>query len=233
MQEKIHYILTDIEGTTSSINFVYETLFPYARKHLKSFVINNADEPEVRSIIAQACNEGKIEVSINHAIQLFEKWMDEDRKITPLKSIQGLIWQQGYEAGELKGHIYDDAAAELHNWHKKGLTLGVYSSGSVTAQKLIFGYSEQGNLAILFNHFFDTTFGGKLEKTSYEKIAHQINVSPNQICFLSDNPKELIAADQAGMFCILIQRDNLQLIANPGFIVAASFHDVDLLIAKD
>ncbi len=231
MQDKILYILTDIEGTTSSINFVYETLFPYARKHLNKFILKNADEPDVRSIIAQACSEGKTTVSTSNAIQLFEQWMDEDKKITPLKSIQGLIWQQGYEAGELKGHVYDDAAIELNNWHKKGLTLGVYSSGSVMAQKLIFGHSEQGNLAILFNHFFDTTFGGKLEKASYEKIAQHINVPTNQICFLSDNPKELIAADEAGMFCILIQRDSQ--VANPGFIVAANFHDADLLIAKD
>jgi enolase-phosphatase E1 len=184
----IKAILTDIEGTTSSIAFVTETLFPYARARLRDFV---AAHPEAAEGVP---------------VETLERWIDEDRKEPVLKSIQGRIWREGYGRGELKGHIYPDAAEALRRWKGQGLRLFVYSSGSVEAQKLIFGHSEAGDLMPLFEGYFDLGVGSKLEADSYERIAERIGLDPGDILFLSDNPGEIQAARAAGLHVQLIDR---------------------------
>ncbi|HQX27373.1 MAG TPA: acireductone synthase [Alphaproteobacteria bacterium] len=203
----IRAIVTDIEGTTSSISFVKDVLFPYAWKEIPAFVRENEKQvagllDEVRSI------EKNPKLSTDEVITTLQRWIDEDQKITPLKALQGLIWQAGYAAGDFKGHIYDDALEGLQRWHAAGIKLYVYSSGSVPAQKLLFAHTPKGDLTPLFSGYFDTSTGPKLEAESYRKIARQINAPVNTILFLSDNPQEISAATEAGMETILVDREN-------------------------
>lgn len=195
----IRAILTDIEGTTSSLSFVKEVLFPYARERLGDFVQEHGQEPGVREILQQVGQAaGKTLTDEEGVIQL-RQWIDEDRKITPLKALQGLIWEAGYRNGDYQGHIYDDAVAKLQQWHQQGLKLYVYSSGSVYAQKLLFGHTGYGDLTPLFSGYFDTQVGAKQESTAYRKIAETINLPADEILFLSDIETELDAAREAGM----------------------------------
>lgn len=184
----IRAILTDIEGTTSSLAFVADTLFPYARARLRTFLAVNPDAA------------GGI------PIETLERWIDEDRKEPVLKAVQGRIWREGYEQGELKGHVYDDAVAALGRWRDAGLMLFVYSSGSVEAQKLLFRYSEAGDLSSLFDDYFDLGIGSKLEAGSYTRIAERTGIQAPDILFLSDNARETEASAAAGMSVHLIDR---------------------------
>ncbi len=180
----IKAILTDIEGTTTSLSFVHETLFPYACARLPAWVA--AHGGDLAQLLA---------------------WMDADAKVTELKDIQGQIWAVGYAAGELQGQVYPDAAEALQRWHADGRVLAVFSSGSVPAQKLIFGHSDQGDLAPLFSGWFDTTTGPKRDAASYAKIAAALGFAPSEILFLSDVVQETDAAKQAGMRAILVDRE--------------------------
>ena len=189
----IRAILTDIEGTTSSITFVTETLFPYARARMADYV---AAHPET-----------VVDVPGDDPVATLLGWMDVDAKETPLKALQGLIWGEGYADGTLRGHIYPDAVAALRRWHAAGLALYVFSSGSIAAQKLIFGHSIAGDLTPLFSGYFDTTTGPKRAAASYAKIADAIGLSVGDILFLSDTPAEIAAARDAGMAALLIDRD--------------------------
>jgi len=205
----IKAILTDIEGTTSSISFVHDVLFPYARAHLRDYVREN--ELAVGGILNEVrALENNPNLSTEDIIGIFISWIDTDRKITPLKSLQGMIWKAGYETGAFKGHIYDDAADALQNWFDKGLKIYIYSSGSVTAQKLIYGYSERGDITPLLSGYFDTTTGPKLEANSYSKIVNSMGFPPVQILFLSDHTGEIDAAHAAGYQAILIDREAQQ-----------------------
>ncbi|HEX9810942.1 MAG TPA: acireductone synthase [Burkholderiales bacterium] len=195
----IRAILTDIEGTTSSLSFVKDVLFPYARARLPEFVRAHADDPEVRRILADVRREAGAALDDNVLIERMLRWIDEDRKLTPLKALQGLIWEAGYRNGELIGHIYDDANDALHRWHDRGLRLYVFSSGSVKAQKLLFGHTEKGDLQPLFEGYFDTTVGAKRDSAAYRRIADTIGIEPVEILFLSDVTEELDAARAAGM----------------------------------
>ncbi|MGB4107331.1 MAG: acireductone synthase [Alphaproteobacteria bacterium] len=202
----IRAIVTDIEGTTSSISFVKDVLFPYARKEIPAFVRKNEKQvagllDEVRSI------EKNSELSTDEVIAILQRWIDEDQKIMPLKALQGLIWQAGYAAGDFKGHIYDDALEGLQRWHAAGIKLYVYSSGSVPAQKLLFAHTQKGDLTPLFSGYFDTATGPKLEADSYRKITKKIGMPANTILFLSDNPQEISAAVETGMETILVDRE--------------------------
>jgi enolase-phosphatase E1 len=190
-------VLTDIEGTTCSISFVKDALFPFARAHLPEFVKAHAHEPAVKAQIAAVCDD--VNVNEEQVVDVLLRWMDEDRKATPLKALQGMIWKKGYEDGTLTAHIYPDAVVGLERLHLAGLTLAVYSSGSVPAQKLLFGHTEVGDLSHLFSAWFDTTVGGKKEVDSYRRISAALSVMPSEILFLSDVEAELDAAKAAGL----------------------------------
>lgn len=193
-------ILTDIEGTTSSISFVKDVLFPYARDHIGAFIATHADEPEVRRWLAATAQEAGISPDDHDAIvATLRRWIAEDRKATPLKALQGLIWEAGYRDGEYRAHVYPEVAARLRTWKAQGLALYVYSSGSVAAQKLFFRHSEAGDLSTLFDGHFDTEIGGKREAESYARIAAAIGIPPGDILFLSDIVEELDAARAAGL----------------------------------
>lgn len=199
-------ILTDIEGTTSSIAFVHETLFPYARKHMADFLQAHADEPTVREQIDAVSAEAGGGLCLEMVVQTLQDWIDADKKATPLKALQGMIWREGYASGELQGHVYPDAVAALRAWHARGLKLYVYSSGSVEAQKLIFGHTEYGDLTGLFSGYYDTRVGHKRESAAYESIAADIGMPASEVLFLSDVASELDAAAAAGMrTCQLIR----------------------------
>jgi enolase-phosphatase E1 len=203
----IQAIVTDIEGTTSSIDFVHQSLFPYAKRHLRAFLRRHAAEPEVRQQIEETARlEGRA-LDVEEAATVLERWIDEDRKITPLKALQGMIWAQGYAAGELKGHVYPDTPVHLRRWHEQGKRLYIYSSGSVEAQKLIFGHSDAGDLTPLFSGYFDTLIGGKREAGSYRAILQALALPGEQVLFLSDVGEELDAARQAGLHTCQLLRD--------------------------
>lgn len=200
-------ILTDIEGTTTSIDFVYEVLFPYARKHIAGFVRSHPDNPAVQQQLNAVNQEVGRQLSVEQAIEQLINWIDEDRKLTPLKSLQGMVWKQGYVDRGFTGHVYADAVEYLRHWHAAGIRLYVYSSGSVPAQKLLFAYSDFGDLTPLFSGYFDTTVGMKREVGSYRKIAAEIGLAAEEILFLSDIPEELDAARDAGMQTAWLVRD--------------------------
>ncbi|TAL73063.1 MAG: acireductone synthase [Rhodanobacter sp.] len=196
----VRVVLTDIEGTTSSIHFVKDVLFPYARKRLPAFVETHGDQPEVQHWLHEAAREvGLVEAARQGVIELLLRWIDEDRKSTALKALQGMIWRDGYVAGDYRAHVYAEVPARLGAWQAAGLRLYVYSSGSVAAQRLFFGYSEAGDLTPLFSGYFDTTSGPKREAASYATIAAAIDEAPERILFLSDIVEELDAAHAAGL----------------------------------
>ncbi len=204
MQPRV--ILTDIEGTTSSISFVKNVLFPYARKALPGFVVEHGQQPQVRRWldavaieIGGACQDSLI-------AETLQGWIDQDRKHTALKALQGMIWETGYRNGDFKAHLYPEVAAVLKGWHAAGLPLYVYSSGSVPSQKLFFGFSEGGDLTPLVSGWFDTEIGGKREADSYRRIVASIGVPANVVLFLSDVVEELDAAREAGLQTRLLDR---------------------------
>lgn len=200
-------ILTDIEGTTSSIDFVHQTLFPYARRHLRAFLRTHAGEDEVHRQLDEVERLENRELSLQDAADVLERWIDEDRKATPLKVLQGMIWASGYAAGELQGHVYPDVPEHLRRWHDQGRRLYVYSSGSVEAQRLIFGHTAFGDLTPLFSGYFDTRTGHKREAASYGRIAAEIGLPGAAILFLSDVGEELDAARAAGLQTCQLLRD--------------------------
>ncbi|WP_159015219.1 acireductone synthase [Cognatiluteimonas profundi] len=199
-------ILTDIEGTTSSISFVKNVLFPYARRELPRFVRERADDPAVRRWLDAVATESGGICNDDVIVETLQGWIDQDRKHTALKALQGMLWRDGYERGDFRGHVYPDAAAGLRQWRDGGHALAVFSSGSVGAQQLLFGHSEAGDLASLFSDFFDTEVGHKREPASYRRIADMLGRQPSDILFLSDVVEELDAARDAGMRTVLVDR---------------------------
>jgi enolase-phosphatase E1 len=196
----IKAIVTDIEGTTSAVSFVFDVLFPYAAKHLPDFVRQNAERADVAEQLDAVRRDSNVpQADVERVVEILLSWIEEDRKATPLKALQGMVWAQGYHAGQLKGHVYPDAVEALQRWHAAGYQLFVYSSGSIQAQKLIFGCSEAGDLTPLFSGYFDTTSGPKREAQSYTNIQQAIGVAPEEILFLSDIVEELDAAQAAGL----------------------------------
>jgi enolase-phosphatase E1 len=204
----IKAIVTDIEGTTSSILFVKDVLFPYARANLADYVRSHSEDPQVKPLLEDVCKEIGSELSVEQITAQLIQWIDDDKKVTPLKSLQGMIWEAGYRQGDFKGHLYPDAAANLKAWKDQGLDLYIYSSGSVYAQKLLFAHTEYGDLTPLFSGYFDTHVGGKKEKQSYDNIAGQLAIPAEQLLFLSDIKEELDAAKAAGFETIWLVRDS-------------------------
>ena len=220
--EGVCAVLTDIEGTTGSIAFVKDTLFPYARRRMAAFV---AAHPTETAPILDAVRQetGRPDIGDRQAVQVLLDWMDEDRKATPLKALQGMIWREGYESGRLVGHIYDDAARGLKRWAKAGLHLYVYSSGSIEAQQLIFRHSRKGDLSGLFIGWFDTTTGPKTDPASYLKICQAADCAPAQLLFLTDSEAEQAAAYSAGVVVVRLARDGPQAAGT-----AASFDEIEI-----
>jgi enolase-phosphatase E1 len=215
-------ILTDIEGTTSSISFVKDVLFPYARRALPGFVREHGQASEVRRWLDAVATEHGAVCSDEVIVEILQGWIDEDRKHTALKALQGLIWSDGYRGADFTAHIYPDAAAALRDWHAAGLPLAVYSSGSVPAQKLFFGHTDAGDLTGLFEGWFDTEVGHKREAGSYTEIARRLGRLPEDILFLSDVVEELDAAREAGLRTVLV--DRLDDYPQPRFGDAANGH---------
>ncbi len=203
----IKAIVTDIEGTTSALSFVKDVLFPYARRHLAEYVRDHAHDERVTALLAGALKEAGEPLDTEQLIDRLIHWIDEDKKVTPLKSLQGLIWEAGYRQGHYQGHIYRDAVDQMRAWKQQGLALYVYSSGSVFAQKLLFAHTEYGDLTPLFSGYFDTHIGAKKETASYRNIAGQLELAPADIVFLSDIKEELDAAKAAGLKTVWLNRD--------------------------
>ncbi len=195
----IQAVLTDIEGTTSSLSFVKDVLFPYARAHLPAYVAEHSHDPAVRQLLNDVDHEAGGGLNDVAVVQTLIAWIDADKKATPLKSLQGLVWEHGYKNGDFTGHVYQDAYKNLKQWHARGIKLYVYSSGSVYAQKLLFGFSDFGDMTPLFSAYFDTHIGHKREAESYMKIIKELQLPADEILFLSDISEELDAAKLAGM----------------------------------
>lgn len=210
MDSQIKYILSDIEGTTSSISFVVDELFPYFRAHIQELP-KMAMVSEVKESFAQVISlvkeeEGKSITTTEEVIAYLDKWSREDRKVTPLKTLQGFVWKKAYEDGSIKGHVYDDVPTCLNKWRANGLKIGIFSSGSIHAQKLLFQYSCFGDLSKHLSNYFDTNTGAKRDASTYRAIAEILDLQPQQILFLSDIKEELAAADEVGYQTIQLVR---------------------------
>ena len=209
----IRALLLDIEGTTTPIDFVVKTLFPYAAADVEQFLRQNNSDSEIKDLIAElrstwsgAASSGApvwIESSPEEKLisaASYVRWLiARDSKITPLKALQGKIWEQGFRSGQLKGEVYPDVAPAFVRWRKQGMRLAIFSSGSVLAQRLLFTHSTAGDLSSYIEAYFDTTAGPKREPASYRKIASALQVPPDQILFVSDVPAELDAAGSGGL----------------------------------
>jgi enolase-phosphatase E1 len=224
----IQAIVTDIEGTTSSIEFVHKVLFPYADKHMHDYVNQHAYDPDVSPLLASIARQEQIDpADTARIIECLKTWIKEDRKQPELKSIQGMMWREGYEQGAFKGHVYPEVEGVLKDWKAEGIRLYVYSSGSVPAQKLLFGYSEVGDLTPLFDGYFDTAIGGKKETTSYQRIQQHLGIPAQNILFLSDIDEELDAASQAGFQVCQLMRE-APLTEAASYPIARNFTEISL-----
>jgi len=212
----IKAILLDIEGTTTPIDFVHKRLFPFAKAKIGEFVEANFDEIqaeieqlkiEYRKDFTEQVYGRDFRAGSPESVANYLKFLIEvDRKSTPLKSLQGKIWQSSYESGELESEMFEDVPRAFKRWKEQGKTIAIYSSGSVLAQKLIFKYSNFGDLSGFIEHYFDTNIGGKKETESYVKIAFALNHPPKRVAFVSDISAELDAAHTAGMQTFLSVR---------------------------
>jgi enolase-phosphatase E1 len=206
LAREIEAVLTDIEGTTTSISFVYDVLFPYAAGRLDEYCSQTAPGAGLAEALARLRQEHAEESAREASLPPFgngagyaRRLMAEDRKSTGLKLLQGVIWEEGYRTGALRGHVFPDVPPALASWRAAGLRLRIFSSGSVRAQKLLFAHTEAGDLTPLFEGFHDTTTGPKREAASYTAIAEAYGLGAGEILFLSDVREELDAAAGAGM----------------------------------
>ncbi len=219
-------LLLDIEGTISSLSYVKEVMFPYSKSKLKSFLKENAQKEEIRSLLKRLEEKVGRSLSVEEAAEIFEDWIEKDLKEPILKELQGHIWEIGFKSGELMGHIYEDAYEKIREWRSKGYKIYIYSSGSVKAQKLFFGNTKYGDLTKLFDGFFDTSIGSKREKDSYIAIAKTLGLKPEDFLFLSDVEEELDSASLAGMKTIKVDRYNSGDVSKHR--VVKSFFEVEL-----
>ena len=219
---QVRVTLLDIEGTTTPADFVYKTLFPYASRKLETFLREHAHEPEMQKLMEDLRAQRELDARSGmqppvwadeteearlHSSAEYGQWLiARDNKCTALKSLQGKIWQQGYESGELRGEVFPDVPAAFERWHKQGRMICIYSSGSVLAQQLLFRTTPFGDLTRHISHYFDTRVGGKAEPESYRKIADSLEHRPEQFLFISDVAKEIEAARSAGMRVLLCVR---------------------------
>ncbi len=231
----VRVVLLDIEGTTTPIDFVYKTLFPYASGHVESFLAASHGDAEIHVIVrdlkAQRAKDAAAGLAppdwpddsideLRDCVAYVHWLMARDSKCTPLKSLQGKIWQRGFESGELHGEVYADVPTAFARWRRQGREIAIYSSGSVLAQKLLFGSISSGDLTREIRDFFDTDTGVKSAASSYTKIAAAIGKPPHEFLFLSDAEKEVAAARSAGMFAALCNRETTSVEHSPGTITS-------------
>jgi enolase-phosphatase E1 len=215
-ERRVECLLLDIEGTTTPVEFVYEALFPYARARVNAFLRANAEEiatlrVERASDVQQGLNppcwdDNAPESSLDSAAAYVQWLMDEDRKSTALKALQGKIWEAGYRSGELQGEVYADVLPAFLRWRQKRKTICIFSSGSVLAQKLLFQTTRSGDLRPFITAYFDTTTGKKVQPESYRRIAMELGQAPANISFISDVTAELDAAHASGLRTVLCVR---------------------------
>ncbi|KAI2799634.1 Enolase-phosphatase E1 [Blomia tropicalis] len=233
--QKPKVILCDIEGTTTSITFVKDILFPYVKQTIHQYLYTNFDTDETKLDIAllweqylidKTCgedlpsidnfmNESEAKTNRIKSVIKYVLWqMDHDKKTTSLKQLQGHIWFDGYECGNLKGHVYDEVPKKFKEWQSNGITIAIYSSGSVLAQKLLFGHTKFGDLTKYIQHYFDTKIGPKREVDSYREICSALQVSPGDVLFLTDIIQEATASISAGIDSIILARDEQTIDSN-------------------
>ena len=201
-------IVTDVEGTTSDIDFVHQCLFPYARERMPAFIAAHGHDPALKPYMAMIVAETDLAADDLEGIaERLQHWIDEDLKHTALKAVQGMIWREGFEQEVFRAHVYPDAVHHLRRWHEAGLPLYVYASGSIAAQQLYIRHSAAGDLSGLFSGHYDTTIGGKRQAESYRKIAADLGMKAGEILFLSDIEAELDAASEAGWQTTQIVRE--------------------------
>jgi enolase-phosphatase E1 len=239
----IQAVLLDIEGTTTPIAFVVNVLFPYARRRLPRYIEEHATAPEHQAIFDRLRDEHAADAAAGEAVPVwadapssdwcvslvrYVEWlMDRDRKSSGLKTLQGKIWEEGYRAGELLGEVFEDVPSALARWQNERLQIGIFSSGSVLAQQLLFRYSSAGDLTGFLRWYFDTTTGGKADPDSYRRIAAALALPSEAILFVSDVTRELDAARTAGMECRLSIRPGNQPVAQDhGYAVVRTFDTV-------
>jgi enolase-phosphatase E1 len=209
----IQWILTDIEGTTTEVSFVYDILFPYFRAHMDQW--KTVDSAPMNDVLEQTrllvLEEQSINLTSKEALfEQLRQWSIEDRKVTPLKTFQGMVWEQGFKSGAIKGHMYPDVKPALERWTAMGMKLAIFSSGSIAAQKQLFGFSTEGDLTPYFSAYFDTTTGMKRDEQTYQLIVQQVNAPANSVLFLSDIHQELEAAHAAGLRTLQLVRPGTQ-----------------------
>ncbi|MFI6550017.1 acireductone synthase [Streptomyces prunicolor] len=208
LQFTVDAVVLDIEGTTSATGFVVDVLYPYSRSRFAALLAERSDDPAVARAVAQVRElTGDVDADAVQIEKTLNTWLDEDRKATPLKTLQGIIWSEGFARGDLVSHFYDDVVPALRTWHTAGLRLYVYSSGSVAAQRAWFTSSPEGDLLPLVSGLYDTENAGpKQEPESYRRIADATGISPSRLLFLSDRPGELDAAVAAGWHAVGVRR---------------------------
>jgi enolase-phosphatase E1 len=237
-------ILLDVEGTTTPISFVYDKLFPYARRHIGAWLREHHPDPELRDALVHLEKENindaqsgapPFSLTQHHpsgadSAAAYCLWlMDRDRKTAPLKSIQGLIWQGGFDAGELQSEVFADVPTSFSRWRGEGRRIAIYSSGSVAAQRLVFEHTPYGSLLPLIEAFFDTHVGAKQEVKSYCNILDTLQVKAAQALFVSDVPAELDAASRAGLAVALAVRPGNAVQPNPSnYRIVHSFAELQL-----
>jgi len=235
-------ILLDIEGTTTPLSFVYDVLFPYARANAKGFLERNLSSAAVLEDIQRLriehdqdtrndLNPPELQDSgsrsnVDSLVAYIHWLIDRDRKTAPLKSLQGKIWKDGYETGELRGQIFKDVQPALERWQRQGREVSIFSSGSVLAQKLLFAHTTAGDLTRFIGRYFDTAVGAKAEPLSYRRIAVDLRQLPSQILFISDVIGELDAASGAGMRTLLSVRPGNHPQMESGHTVIRTFDQV-------
>lgn len=217
----VQWILTDIEGTTTEVSFVYDILFPYFRAHMDQW--KTVDSDPMNQVLEQTrvlvLEEQSINLTSKEALfEQLRQWSNEDRKVTPLKTFQGMVWEQGFKSGAIKGHVYTDVKPALEQWTSMGIKLAVFSSGSIAAQKQLFGFSIEGDLTPYFSAFFDTTTGMKRDEQTYHLIVEQLQAPAYSVLFLSDISQELEAAHAAGLRTLQLVRPGTE--ANWSWCVA-------------
>ena len=230
----IKSILLDIEGTTTPIDFVHKTLFPYSKQRISEFVETHFSElqNEISQLVDESSHDDTYAVPVDPTepgsiAAYLEHLIDIDRKSTPLKSIQGMIWKEGYESGELVSIVFDDVPPTFEHWDSTGISIAIFSSGSVLAQQLLFRHTDHGDLTKFISHYFDTNIGRKREAESYKKIANELALKTDEVCFVSDIVEELDAAKTAGMFTAFSIRPGNAELKSSDHKIVNSFDQLD------